>query len=263
MLLVLKLTLVPLFLGILSLAGKRFGPSFAGWLAGLPVVVGPILFLLSVEQGAAFASAAAVLTLASVSTVIAFGVAYSWAARLSHSKYGWVIATGCGLISWFVAALIISQVPFNLSGAAAVAIASLLIAPVLYPPQPTISAASKLPAVELFARMAAGAALTLLVTGAALTLGPAWSGIAALAPLLSPILAIFTHRRSGSAHAIALFRGLVRGLYALATFCFVLSWQIVEVGIARAFILAIIAALVVQGVTFFMRRRALVSARKS
>jgi hypothetical protein len=265
--LLLKLTLVPLFLAIISLAGKRFGPSFAGWLAGLPVVVGPILFLLSLEQGAEFASRAAISTLASVSTVIAFGVAYAWAARLSNSKYGWVVATACGLISWFVAALIISRVPFTLIGAAAVAIASLLIAPILYPPQPTISTASKLPATELLARMAAGAALTLVVTGAAQTFGAAWSGIAALAPLLSPILAIFTHRRSGSAHAIALFRGLVRGLYALATFCFVLAWQIIEIGIARAFMLAITAALVVQGVTFFMRLRALasvsVSARKS
>lgn len=229
------------------------------------MVVGPILFLLSLEQGAEFAFRAAVSTLASVSTVIAFGVAYAWAARLSNpeSKSGWVVATGCGLISWFVAALIISRVPFTLSGAAAVAIASLLIAPILYPPQPVISTASKLPATELIARMAAGAALTLVVTGAAQTLGAAWSGIAALAPLLSPILAIFTHRRSGSAHAIALFRGLVRGLYALATFCFVLAWQIMEIGIARAFLLAIIAALVVQAVTFFMRHRVLVPARKS
>ncbi len=261
--LLLKLTLVPLFLAIISLAGKHFGPSFAGWLAGLPVVVGPILFLLSIEQGGEFASRAAVSTLASVSTVIAFGVAYAWAARICTAKFGWIVATASGLVSWFVAALIISRVPFNLGSAALLALVSLLVAPILYPRQPTISTASKLPATELLARMAAGAALTLLVTGAAQTLGAAWSGIAALAPLLSPILAIFTHRRSGSAHAIALFRGLVRGLYALATFCFVLSWQLAEVGIAHAFILAIIAALVVQGVTFFMRQRTLVSVSKS
>jgi hypothetical protein len=252
--LLLKLTLIPLFLALISLAGKRFGPSFAGWLAGLPVVVGPILFLLSLEQGAAFASSAAVSTLASVSTVIAFGVAYAWAARLSAGKYGWFVATISGLLVWSVVALMVSQVAFSLGGAALVALASLLIAPALYPPQAVIHAASPLPVTELLARMAAGIALTLLVTGAARTLGPAWSGIAALAPLLSPILAIFIHRRSGSAHAIALFRGLVRGLYALATFCFVVSWLLVEQGIAQAFGLAIAAALTVQGMTFFMRR---------
>ncbi len=252
--LLLKLTLVPLFLAIISLAGKRFGPSFAGWLAGLPVVVGPILFLLSLEQGVTFAAGAAVSTLASVSTVIAFGVAYAWAARLSTGKRGWIIATLSGLAAWFVMAFIVSSIAFSLGSAALVALLSLLIAPLLYPPQPAITAPSPLPVTELLARMAAGVVLTLVVTGAAQTLGPAWSGIAALAPLLSPILAIFIHRRSGSAHAIALFRGLVRGVYSLATFCFVLAWLLVEQGIAQAFVLAVAAALAVQGVTFFMRR---------
>ncbi len=254
--LLLKLTLVPLFLAIISLAGKRFGPSFAGWLAGLPVVVGPILFLLSLEQGTTFAAAAAVSTLASVSTVIAFGVAYAWAARLSADKYGWIIATISGLSGWFVMAFFVSSIPFTLGSAALVALLSLFIAPFLYPPQPAITAPSPLPVTELLARMAAGVVLTLVVTGAAQTLGPAWSGIAALAPLLSPILAIFIHRRSGSAHAIALFRGLVRGVYSLATFCFVLAWLLVALGVAQAFVLAVAAALFVQAATFLMRRRA-------
>jgi hypothetical protein len=253
--LLLKLTLVPFFLALISLAGKRFGPSFAGWLAGLPVVVGPILFLLSIEQGAAFAGHAAVFTLASVSTVIAFGVGYAWAARKYATKNGWMISSACGLVSWFVAALIISRVSFSLTTAAILTLASLLIAPFLYPSQLPINAASKLPATELFARMAAGIALTLVVTASAQTFGAAWSGIAALAPLLSPVLAIFTHRRSGGAHAIALFKGLVRGLYALSTFCFVLAALIVDLGIPASFAVAIAAALCVQGFTFFMRPR--------
>ncbi|RON08058.1 hypothetical protein BK659_17630 [Pseudomonas brassicacearum] len=49
--LLLKLSLIPGFLLLISLAGKRWGPSVAGWLSGLPVVVGPILFFLAVEQG--------------------------------------------------------------------------------------------------------------------------------------------------------------------------------------------------------------------
>jgi chromate transport protein ChrA len=49
--LILKLLLIPGFLLLISLAGKRWGPSVAGWLSGLPVVVGPILFFLAIEQG--------------------------------------------------------------------------------------------------------------------------------------------------------------------------------------------------------------------
>jgi hypothetical protein len=48
--LALKLTLVPLFLLTVSMSGKWWGPSIAGWLAGLPVVAGPILYLLVLSQ---------------------------------------------------------------------------------------------------------------------------------------------------------------------------------------------------------------------
>ena len=54
--LLLKLLVIPGFLLLISLAGKRWGPSVAGWLSGLPVVVGPILFFLAIEQGQLFAA---------------------------------------------------------------------------------------------------------------------------------------------------------------------------------------------------------------
>jgi hypothetical protein len=50
MLLALKLALVPGFLAALTMAGRVWGPSVAGWLAALPVVAGPIVLLLA--QGA-------------------------------------------------------------------------------------------------------------------------------------------------------------------------------------------------------------------
>ena len=52
--LALKLTLVPLFLLVVSMSGKWWGPSIAGWLAGLPVVAGPILFILVLAHGSSF-----------------------------------------------------------------------------------------------------------------------------------------------------------------------------------------------------------------
>ena len=57
--LALKLTLVPVFLLIVSMSGKWWGPSIAGWLAGLPVVAGPILYLLVLAHGPVFGAHAA------------------------------------------------------------------------------------------------------------------------------------------------------------------------------------------------------------
>jgi hypothetical protein len=249
LILILKLTLVPTFLAIISLVGKRYGPSAAGWLAGLPVIVGPILFLLSLEHGPAFAANAAVFTLASVLTLIAFGLGYAWMA-----SRGAAVALASALGAWLVAALIVRAIPFTPMTAAIAAYGILLIGGKLYPRVAPITGSSPLPTSELLLRMAAGAGLTLFVTAIADNVGEAWSGIAALAPLLTPILAVFIHVRSGADHVVAMLRSLVRGVFALATFCFVLSLVLPTLGIPMGFALAIVSALAVHTVTFFMLR---------
>jgi len=42
----LEIILAPGFLLLIDIAEKRWGPAISGWLAGLPAVTGPILFLL-------------------------------------------------------------------------------------------------------------------------------------------------------------------------------------------------------------------------
>jgi lipoprotein signal peptidase len=61
------------------LAGRKWGPEVAGWLSAFPIVSGPILLTISLEQGAAFAAAAAEGTLLAVIAILVFSVAYAWA----------------------------------------------------------------------------------------------------------------------------------------------------------------------------------------
>jgi hypothetical protein len=49
--LALKLSLVPLLIYLVTLAGRRWGPAVAGWLSAFPIVARPILFALTLEQG--------------------------------------------------------------------------------------------------------------------------------------------------------------------------------------------------------------------
>jgi len=76
-LLALKLLLVPALLGAISLAGRRWGPGVAGWLAGFPSLTGPILFFLALERGAEFTVSAAVFALSAVAAALVFGIAYA------------------------------------------------------------------------------------------------------------------------------------------------------------------------------------------
>src|SRR3954462_7994705 len=101
-LLVLKLTLAPGLVVVTTLAGRRWGPRAAGWLGGLPVVVGPILLALALERGDPFAADAAEGALLGLLSLTFFIVTYGWAARamswLPAAALGWAaFAAGTAL----------------------------------------------------------------------------------------------------------------------------------------------------------------------
>jgi uncharacterized membrane protein (GlpM family) len=238
----LKLALVPLFLGLLSLAGRRWGPRVAGWLAGLPLVTAPILYFVALERGHDFAAQAARATLAAVFAMLAFNLSFAWAAQRGR----WPLAFGAGLIGWFVAALVVAALPPSLAVCAVVALAALRAAPRLFPAPPEPHAVHAPPAYELLLRMAAGALFVVAVTASAAALGAGWTGRLSTIPILGLVLAIFTHRASGGAAAAALLRAMARGLYSYATFCFMVALLLPHSGLAIAFGAAIVVGLVVQ-----------------
>lgn len=52
---ILKLLVVPPVIAGVSLAGRGWGPTIGGWLIGLPVNAGVIVFFIALEEGSAFA----------------------------------------------------------------------------------------------------------------------------------------------------------------------------------------------------------------
>ena len=98
---------------------------------------------------------------------------------------------------------------------------------------------------DLTLRMAATAALVLILTGAAGALGPHLSGLLAAFPVLASVLAVFTHRQDGPDAAAVFLRGLVAGLGGFSVFCFVVAEVLPSASIGVAFALATVAALAV------------------
>lgn len=134
--LLLKLLMIPGFLLLISLAGQRWGPSVAGWLSGLPVVVGPILFFLAVEQGQVFAAQAATAALSAMFAMIAFCVTYAQVAQ----RAGWPGALALSMLAWATTAVGLSLIPPSLTFSVIAAATALLAAPYLFPTvQPIVS----------------------------------------------------------------------------------------------------------------------------
>ncbi|MFM0591660.1 hypothetical protein [Paraburkholderia dilworthii] len=243
--LALKLTLVPLFLLIVSMSGKWWGPSIAGWLAGLPVVAGPILYLLVLAHGPAFGARAATLSLSAILASEAFNFAYAWTCRTRS----WSLALATGLIAWFVAACGLSWLPASPLWAAIVALAAVCFGQSFLPRSSAVAAGAPLSRTDLIGRMVAGAVLTLLVTSLSGRVGAAWSGLLAVFPLLGIVLSVSSHRAHGPDFVIALLRGMVLGRFSFAAFCLLLSFALPYQHPLVAFMEAALLAMFVQWCT--------------
>lgn len=256
-LLLLKLTLVPSLIAIVTLAGRRWGPAVAGWLSAFPVVAAPILFFLALEHGTEFARNAAVGTLSAVLAILAFGLGYAWAA----TRYHWALCLLAGFLAYLAAVTGLKFWEPSLFAAIPAIIAALLAAKWLFPVPKALTPSSKLDGKpngnDMVWRMLAGAILVFCVTHFSSQLGPRISGVLAMFPVMSSVLVVFSHRSAGAAFAIRLLRGMVLGFYAFGSFCITLSLGLQALSIGPAFLLALAAALLVQLVSrMYMMRRA-------
>ena len=245
MILVVKLVLVPMLIALLTLAGARFGPRIAGVLTGLPVVAGPIVFFMALEQGPAFAARSATATLAAFASLAAFCIVYAQAAL----RVSWGTSTLLGWLAFVAATLVLDRWAPPLEASIAVAVVAPMVILALTPrPELRPGATRVVSRAEVALRMLAGASLMLILTGLAHVLGPRLSGLLTVFPVATTILAVFAHRNDGAAFAIHLIRGLATALYSLAAFFVVLALALDPLGVGPAFLCAGMAAVMMQSV---------------
>ncbi len=243
MLLALKLLLVPGLLAVISMAGRRWGPGVAGWLAGFPSLTGPILFFLALERGPEFTAQAAVLSLSCVFSAISFGVTYAWACR----RLAWPGALACAFAAWGLAALLLAHLPLTAFLSLAISLATLFVARRAFPRAQGQWGSRPMPAAELLARMVAGAGMVLGVTAAAEALGSVWTGLFAAFPVMSTVLAVFSQRANGPGFVVAMLRAMIGGFYSYIAYCLAVALLLERWGVALTFTFAVAAAVIVQG----------------
>jgi hypothetical protein len=251
-LLVAKFLLAPLCVVAVSLAGRRWGVAVAGVLGGLPVVAGPILLALTLIHGRSFGADAAAGTLLGLAALTAFVVVYGRVAPFAVPAATVI----CGWVAFLIAVAALAQiqpppgVSFVLVGIGFAVGLRLLPAPPQ--PLPTLDAP---PSWDLPARGLAALMLVVTLTAASGALGPQLSGLLAPFPIITSVLAVFTHAHGGADQARVLLRNFLVGFYSFATFCLILAVGLPSMSVAGAFSLALAGALALQGARFAARLR--------
>ena len=232
---VLKLVLVPTFIGLVSLAGRRWGTTVSGWLIGLPFTSGPVAFFLAVEQGTFFAYRASAAIMLGIVSSFVFCLVYS---RLAM-RHAWPRCTSTGMIAFFVCTFLLDLVTPPLFVGFAFSLLVLVVCALLMPRVGSDTMSPWQSRWELPGRMVSATALVILITGFAPLLGPQLTGLLSPFPIYATTLAVFVHRSQGGEEAVKLLRGVVVGSFTFIVFFLILSLTIVAWGIAPSFLLAI------------------------
>lgn len=227
---------------MIALVGRYFGARLAGLLSGFPVIAGPIIYFLYLEQGADFARAAVISAIAGVVPLSSFCFIYAWSSRRLH----WLAAI---LVSWGAYWLIaVAIVRLNLPLALALLLAVVTVASQIWasPTHRETVGLTKASNAEIAVRMLCGAALVLLVVGFAGQMGSGYSGVLAAFPVASSVIAVFSHRNHSRYHAMDSLRALKFGLFSMLAFFTVLMLLMQSLSFGLAFLLAIPVALAAQ-----------------
>jgi hypothetical protein len=242
-LLVLKIVLAPTFVVSASLVARRFGPRVGGLVAALPVVAGPILLVFALAHGRAFAADASAATLLGLVSLTGFVVTYATLA----TRTSWRLSVVAGWIVFLALTALLHLHGAGAPVALAIALGTFLGALAILPHgSDSPGRATTLPRWDLPLRAASAFLLVVALTAAAGALGPRLSGLLAPFPIITSVLAAFTHAQRGADDVLRLLRGFVLGFVAFALFCFTVSVTITGVGTGVAFALATGVALLTQ-----------------
>lgn len=257
-LLFLKLTLVPLFVALVTFVGKRFGSKWAGVLGAMPVVAGPIVFIMIMEQGEKFGQVSALSAVSSVICYIAFGLTYSWVCR----KYNWIISLFIANIAWLIATLALMSFKQNIWLCLIIAFGSIIIGSKLTPKYRSIKPEQG-KGVNIYVRMLAGALLTLLVSGLASITGGKLSGILAAYPIMGTILTVSTHLSQNYKMVAIVFNGMARGITSFVFFFTALYFLLGHLHIILCFVIAaviaILSQLIIMGILYLIAKRRIIA----
>ena len=250
MIIALKLLLAPTLIAVATLAGRRWGPAFSGWLIGFPFISAPISLILATQNGIDFAADAAIGTLAGQASVCLFSATYILASR--KLKWYWSILLALGV--FFGCTALWRTFPLPLLPTLGILVGLILLLYLLFPARPLAGAAPARPWWDLPARMLTAVIFVYLLTNLSGWLGSQLSGILSAFPVFGTILATFTHAGQGKDAVRQLLRGSIIGSFGIAGFYVMIGLVLPLTGSLWTYLLAALASVIANGLVLPLTR---------
>jgi hypothetical protein len=258
--LLLKLSLAPALVAAATLVARRAGARVAGLISGLPVVAGPIALVFAVQEGHRFAAAAAAGAVLGIASLVAFCVVYAYAARRAPVVAALLAADAAFALAtagfYFVHPPLLASIAIT---AGTILAGGLVLRrrprpqrrPAVVPGGARAPGASDL----LLWRVAITIVLVVALTAVAHGLSAHLAGLLTPAPIITAVMAGFTHNHAGGSAAAALLSGLVLALLSFLAFFAVLAAVMRDSGSGVAFACATAAALTTWGALVALSQR--------
>ncbi len=222
---------MPSVIALVTLAIRRWGNRAGGLIGSMPWIAGPILLFFILEQGKAFGIHSIQGSMTGILALISFCFSYSAISR----KLTWLPTLLLSYGIYTITALFFNYLQLNLWLSYGVVLGCVLLALRFFPVPGNMTITPKRLPFDIPIRMLVATLFVLIITGLAAVLGPNWSGILTPFPILTSILAIFTHTLQGSDATILTLRGLLIGLLGFTTFLFLQAYLLPEFSVAISF----------------------------
>ncbi|MFY9263864.1 MAG: hypothetical protein WAO61_00310 [Solirubrobacterales bacterium] len=242
-----KLAFAPALVVGSTVLARHYGPRLGGLAAALPAVAGPVLLVFALEQGAGFASDASAAALLGVVALCGFIACFC---RMAFRR-GWMASLLAGWCAYAIAVVLLSLV--DVADEVALVSSWLAIAVTFFSLPKAADGAISLepPGWDLPMRALATVTLILCLAVTAERFGPELSGLLTPFPVIASVLAAFTLGQAGADETVRVMGGLLLGLFAFATFFYVLAVSLDSASIASAFTVALVACLAIQLVMLY------------
>ncbi len=242
--LLIKISVPPLLVALMSLAARRWGPTFGGLIMGLPWMTGPVLYFLGNDKGIDFLVDAARGAELAVWGMGGFILCFGYAA-VNGASWPWALSTavaGYAAVGLLTQGLVVSH-----GAAVGVALAILIATNRLLPYPATAAVPGRLPAWDIPARMVCTFVLVAVIMVTTDVLGPQRSGLVASYPVILTVIGVFTLRQWGPDALLRVLRGISLSLLTFVGFFAVIGFAAPVLGLSASYAAATATALCIGG----------------